>query len=256
MSTPIRPGTESDASYAPGAAMPPKPEKLSLFEDFIDIFHAPSAVYARRAESSFWGPLLIVTLVTAVFSFVNRDVASAIFDAEYARGVAAVQEKNPQITAEQLQTMRGVQEKMMAFFLYVGTPIFIFVVGLLAWISAKIVGAKISYGQAVLIVSFAWIPRLVQGLVNTVQKLVLDTTNITSMHSFNISPARFMDADEAPKALLALAGRFDLFTIWLTILIGIGIAVIGKLPRSKAWVAAAIVFVLGSLFPVVGALFG
>src|SRR5687768_16817067 len=114
MSTPIRPGTDSGADYTPGAAIPPKPEKSSLFEDFIDIFHAPSNVYARRVDSSFWGPLLVVTLVTAVFSFVNRDVASAIFDAEYTRGIAAVQEKNPQVTADQLQTMRGVQEKMMA----------------------------------------------------------------------------------------------------------------------------------------------
>src|SRR5688572_19609673 len=96
MSTPVRPGTDSGANYTPGA-MPPKPEKSSLFEDFMDIFYAPSTVFARRADSSFWGPLLIITLVTAVFSFVNRDIASAIFDAEYARGAAAAQAKNPQI---------------------------------------------------------------------------------------------------------------------------------------------------------------
>ena len=256
MSTPIRPGTDSGASYTPDAAMPPKPEKSSMFEDFIDIFHAPSQLFARRADSSFWGPLLVITLVTAIFSFVNRDIASAIFDAEYARGIAAVQEKNPQVTAEQLQGMRGVQEKMMSFFMYVGTPIFIFVVGFMAWLGAKMVGAKVSYAQAVLIVSFAWVPRLVQGLVNTIQKLMMDTTNITSMHSFGFSPARFMDPDSASKAALAIAGRFDLFTIWLTILIGIGIAIIGKVPRTKGYVAAAIVFVIGSLFPVVGALMG
>lgn len=255
MSTPIRPGTDSGAAYTPDAAMPPKPEKASLFEDFIDIFYAPAKVFARRANSSFWGPLLVVTLVTAVFSFVNRDVASAIFDAEYARGVAAAQAKNPQITAEQMQSMKGFQEKMMSFFMYVGTPVFIFIVGVITWLSAKFVGAKISYSQAVLITAFAWVPRLVQGLVNTIQKLMLDTTNITSMHSFGFSPARFMDVDTASKPLVALAGRFDLFTIWLTILIGIGIAVIGNKPRSKGYVAAAIAFVLGSLFLVVPALF-
>ena len=73
---------------------------------------------------------------------------------------------------------------------------------------------------------------------------------------FGFSPARFMDPDSASKAALAIAGRFDLFTIWLTILIGIGIAIIGKVPRTKGYVAAAIVFVIGSLFPVVGALMG
>jgi hypothetical protein len=256
MSTPIRPGTDSGAAYTPDAAMPPKPEQSSLFEDFIDIFHAPSRVFARRADSGFWGPLLVVSLLTAVFAFVNRDVMSAIFDAEYARGAAAAQAKNPQITAEQMASMRGVQEKIASFFMYVGTPIFIFVVSFLAWLSAKFVGAKVAYGQAVLIMSFAWVPRLVQGLVNTVQKLLLDTTNITGMHSFGFSPARFMDPDSGSKAVVALAGRFDLFTIWLTILAGIGIAVIGKVPRTKGYIAAAILFVLGSLFTVVPALFG
>lgn len=256
MSTPIRPGTDSGAGYTPDTAMPPKPEQASLFEDFIDIFYAPSKVFSRRANASFWAPLLIVSAVTAIFSFVNRDVASAIFDAEYTRAMAAVQAKNPQLTADQLNSMRGVQEKVAAFFMYVGTPIFIFVVGFLAWISARIAGAKVSYAQAALIVSFAWVPRLVQNLIVTVQKLLLDTTNITSMHSFGFSPARFMDPDATSKGVLAVAGRFDLFTIWVTILIGIGIAVIGNQPRSKGWVAAAIVFVLGSLFPVVGAFMG
>ena len=256
MSTPIRPGTDSGASYTPDAAMPPKPEKSSLFEDFIDIFYAPSKVFARNATSSFWGPLLVVSLLTAIFAFVNRDIASAIFDAEYARGVAAAQAKNPQITADQMASMRGVQEKMMGFFMYVGTPLFIFIVAVMAWLSARMVGAKVTYGQAVLIMAFAWVPRVVQGLVNTVQKLVLDTTNITSMHSFGFSPARFMDPDSGSKGLVALAGRFDLFTIWLTILAGIGIAVIGKVPRTKGYIAAAILFVLGSLFLVVPAFLG
>ena len=256
MSTPVRPGTDSGANYSPGAAMPPKPEKSSLFEDFMDIFYAPSTVFARRADSSFWGPLLVITLVTAVFSFVNRDIASAIFDAEYARGAAAAQAKNPQITADQLQSMRGVQEKIASFFMYVGTPVFIFVVSLLAWLSAKFVGAKVTYGQAVLIMSFAWVPRLVQALVNTVQKLLFDTTTITGMNSFSLSPARFMDPDSSPKALVALAGRFDLFTIWLTILAGIGIAVIGKVPRTKGYIAAAILFTLGTLFPLLASLAG
>ena len=65
-----------------------------------------------------------------------------------------------------------------------------------------------------------------------------------------------MDPDSSSKALVALAGRFDLFTIWLTILAGIGIAVIGKVPRSKGYIAAAILFLLGSLFPLIGSLAG
>ena len=254
MSTPITPGTGAGASYTPDSgAMPPKPESTSLFEDFIDIFYAPSKVFARRATSSFWGPLLVITVVTAIFGFVNRDVASAIFDAEWNRAMVQVQAQNPQVTADQLAAMRGIQEKMVGFFSYIGTPIFIFFVALFVWLAAKMVSAKLTYGQAVLIMTLAWIPRLVQALLTTVQKLMMDTTTVTSMHSFGFSPARFMDPESTSKMLLAIAGRFDLFTIWLTILIGIGVAVIGNVSRARGFAAAAIVFVLGSLFPLFGA---
>ena len=247
MSTPIRPATDTGSNLNPGSEMPPKPEKASLVEDFIDIFYAPSQVFARRANASFWAPLLIIAIVSAAFAFANRNVTSAIFDAEFQRGAAKAMQQNPQITPEQMQTMRGVQEKIVGFIGYIGTPIFIFIVAIMVWIGAKLVSAKITYGQAVLIMTYAWIPRLVQGLLVTVQMLLLDTANITSMHSFGFGPARFVDRDSMPNLLYNLLGRFDLFTIWLTILIAIGIAVIGKVPRSKGYIAAAIVFVLGTI---------
>ena len=247
MSTPIRPATEGGANLNPGSEMPPKPEKASLVEDFIDIFYAPSQVFARRANASFWMPLLIIAIVSAAFAFANRNVFAAIFDAEFARGAAKAMAQNPQITPEAMATMRGVQEKIVGFMGYIGTPLFIFVVAIMVWLAAKIVSAKVTYGQAVLITTFAWIPRLVQGLLTTVQMLLLDTANITSMHSFGFSPARFVDRDSMPSIAFNLLGRLDLFTIWLTILIGIGIAVIGNVPRSKGYIAAAIVFVLGTI---------
>ena len=247
MSTPIRPGTDSGAgNYTPDAAMPPKPEKSSLFEDFIDIFHAPSTVFARRSSGEFWGPLLVLAVVGAVFTFVNRGINAQIFDVEYARGAAKAMAQNPQITADQMNTMRGFQEKMAAFFGYIGTPIIIFVMAFFAWLVAKIVKAKITYAQAVMIYTFAWIPRILEQLSITVQALLMDTSTITNRWDLSFSPARFMDADGS-RTMVGLAGRLDPFTIWTTILLGIGIAVVAKVPRSKGYTAAGILFVVGSV---------
>ena len=248
MSTPIRPGTDSGASYTPDAAMPPKPEKSSLFEDFIDIFHAPSTVFARRASSGFWMPLLVVSLIAGVFAFANRSVNSQIFDVEFDRGAASAMAKNPQITPEMMATQRSISTKIASFMGYIGTPIALFVLGLFAWLAAKVVKAKISYEQAVVILTFAWIPRLVQGLLVTIQALLMDTSQITSMHSLGASPARFMDPETTSRSTMAIVGRFDVFTIWVTVLIGIGIAVMGKVDRTKGYIAAGLLFVLGTLF--------
>ena len=54
--------------------------------------------------------------------------------------------------------------------------------------------------------------------------------------------------------MLALATRFDLFTIWITVLLAIGIYVVGKIPRQQAAIVAAIAWLVGALPAILGAL--
>jgi hypothetical protein len=70
------------------------------------------------------------------------------------------------------------------------------------------------------------------------------------------STARFFDPDTANAGLLAVLSRFDVFTIWVTVLLGIGVAVIAKVPRSKGYAAAAIAWAVPTLISGIGALMG
>jgi hypothetical protein len=241
-----RPDTDR-GTYDPGVQATP-PQKASLVEDFIDIFYTPSSVFARREKSGFGIPLLIVSVITALFAFASRSVFSQIFDAEFARGTAKAMAQNPRLTPEMMERMRPIQESIAQVFIYVGTPLFILFLALVIWLVAKVVSAKISYKQAAVITTFAWIPRLVGGLLGVLQVLLLDTTNVTNMYSLSYSPARFMDPDATNAKLFGILGGLDVFSIWFTVLVAIGIAVMGKVPRSKGFIAAAIVFVL-SLVP-------
>jgi len=56
--------------------------------------------------------------------------------------------------------------------------------------------------------------------------------------------------------ILALASRVDPFVIWITVLLAIGLHVIGKIPKQQAYIAAAITWVVGALPAVFGALRG
>ena len=49
-------------------------ERAAVWEDFIDIFYAPSKVFARRAMGSVWTPLLVVTLAMSALIYVNSGV--------------------------------------------------------------------------------------------------------------------------------------------------------------------------------------
>jgi Yip1 domain len=243
-----RPGTDRGAGYEVAAdGAPPAQEKASIIEDFIDIFYAPSTVFARREKSGFALHLLIITALSALFAFATRSVFSQIFDAEYSRGVAKAMAKDPRITQEMLDKMRPIQENVASFFVYVGTPVAIFFTALVVWLVAKMFSAKLTYGQSALITTLAWIPRLVGGLLGVLLVLFTDTSNVTSAFSLTFGPARFMNPDTTNAKLYALMGSLDVFAIWYTVLIGIGIAVVAKVPRAKGYAAAAVVFTLMTL---------
>ena len=235
------------SAEGPTAPMNPSPEKSSVFEDFIDIFYAPASVFARREKSGYGMQLLIVCVLAALFAFATRSISAQIFDVEFQRGVAKAMAQNPQITMDQMNSMRGIQEKIFGFASYIFTPIGVFILALFTWVAAKIVSAKIDYQQAVLIVTLAWVPRLLGQLVVTVQGLLMDPSTITSMYDVMLTPARFMDAETGNSKVIALVGNIEVFAIWYAVLVGIGIATIAKVPRSKGYTAAAIVFVVTSL---------
>jgi hypothetical protein len=232
-----------------GPTVPMNPqggEKASLVEDFMDILYAPTKVFTRRAGGGFGTHLLIITVLAGLFAFAGRGVFSQIFDAEFQRGVAKAMAANPQITMDQMNSMKGIQEKVAMVFVYIGTPIFIFVLAFFTWIAAMVVGAKVKYTQAVLVVTLAWIPRLVGSLVSTLQIVLMDTSNVVTPWALSASPARFM-GDDANAKVVALAAGFDVFTLWYTVVVGIGLATIAKVAPSRGYAAAVIVFVLGLL---------
>jgi ABC-type transport system involved in cytochrome c biogenesis permease component len=54
--------------------------------------------------------------------------------------------------------------------------------------------------------------------------------------------------------LVVLLGRVDVFTIWVTVLLAIGLSVTGRIPRSRAAIAAVIVWICGALPQLLGAM--
>lgn len=244
--TPSAGGTPASPLGAPAAS--PAPSKpASRWEDFIDIFYAPSAVFARRAESGFFIPMLVVTLITGIIFIVNSGVLAPIMDAETARAVAAMQRKGVTLTQEQLDSMRSMQEKLSKVAVFIFLPVGIFFSGLLLWVFGKFVDARQTLGQALMVSSYAFVPKIVEGVVTAVQGLIMDPASLNGRYRISLGLGRFLDPDTASPMLLALVGRLDVFTIWVTVLLAIGLAVTGRIPRSRAAIAAALVWLAGAL---------
>jgi Yip1 domain len=234
----------------------PTPSKASLWEDFVDIFYAPSSVFARRSDGKFGMPLLFLVVVCAVLAFLTKNAMQPIMDAEFARQSAAMVRKNPNVTAEQMASGRAFFETLGPLFFAVFLTLSVLGTGVVLWLVGKLFDAKESVTAAIMIATYAEVPRIVQILTNAAQALFMSPEKLNAANSVAFNLARFMDPDNTSAVMIALVSRVDLFTIWITVLLAIGLHVVGKIPKQQAAIAAAITWVVGALPAVFGALRG
>lgn len=232
----------------------PAPAKASLWEDFVDIFYAPSSVFARRANGEWGKPLLFLVITGTVLFFVTKNAMQPIMDAEIARQTAAAMRKNPNLDAEQLASGRKFFETIAPIFFALALTISTILTGLVLWLVGKLFDAKESVAAALMIAVYSEVPRIAQILVQTAQALFMSPESLNAANSVSLNLARFMDPDRASPVAIALASRVDVFTIWVTVLLAIGLHVVGKVSRQQAAIAAAITWVIGALPALLGAL--
>ena len=232
----------------------PSPAKAGLWEDFVDIFYAPSSVFARRSDGKFGMALLILVVISAVLYFLTKNAMAPVMDAEFARQSAAAMRKNPSLTAEQMASGRNFFEMIGPIFIAVIITLSVFGTGLVLWAVGKLFDAKESVAAAIMIATYAEVPRIVQVLTNAAQGLLMSPESLNSMNAVSFSLARFINPDTGSQVMIALASRVDLFTIWVTVLLAIGVHVVGKIPKQQAAVVAVITWVIGALPAVFGAL--
>jgi len=222
----------------------PAPEKPpGILEDFLDVFVAPAALFRRRVDGKFGLALLVLTVLTAVLFFATRGLIAPIMDAEITRSLAA----NPNLTPEQIQAARGVAGTFATIAVVIGMPIAVLVLGLVTWIVGRLVSAKLSYAQGATIAAFSLFPKLVEGVVGAVQAAMMDEASLTSRFKISLGMGRFLDSQTINPALLAFLGRVDVFTLWVTILIAIGLKQMGRITTGQAAIGAAIIWAVGSL---------
>lgn len=229
------------------------PPKTSSWEDFLEIFYAPSRVFARRGGNDWGIPLLVLIVLAAILTYATWGMLQPLVDAESARAFAERASKM-NLTPEQLETQRAAVAKFSGFIpiiIIASTAIFPMIVGLFLWLVGKAVGAVESLGEAIMIAVFSYFPRLVGSVALAVQGAVLPDEKLKGISSVSIGPARFLDPDKTSAGLMAFAGRLDLFIIWSTVLLAIGLKVKGKISGTQAAIAAVVLWLLGSLQAIV-----
>ncbi len=232
--------SEMTAATAPQA-------KVSFWEDLIDIFFSPAAVFRRREHSSVWPPMLFVAVAIGLIFFASFDSLEPMFAAEFQRAMAKQMATNPQLTQEAANKFLGYSEAGTRYGLGVIMMVTMFLIGSVAWVLGKLVGSKQTYHAALVVAAWSYMPRILGTVAGAVQGLLMDPAKLNSQLAITLSPARFMDVATANPLLYQLAGRFDIITIWVTVLLAIGLYVTGKVGKGSAAAFGVLIWVVGSL---------
>jgi hypothetical protein len=231
----------------------PKERPPSLWEDLLEIFYAPTVVFTRRRETPAFGVALVVfVLVMFGLTFAFRGLMEPVFDVEINRSMAAAARNNPQMTPEAIEAGKAMAKKFVLPGVAVTLCILPLLVGLVFWVIGKLFDSKAEIGQVMMVATYAFFPRVIETIINAVQMLVLPEDGITSRFSLTLGVGRFLDPSN--MVLMAILGRLDVFTLWITFLLGTGMAVMGRIPKGRAYLAAALMWVVGGLPAILGAL--
>jgi len=228
--------------------------RVGIWEDFIDIFYAPSAVFRRRENGNVVIPLAVVTIVCGVLFYLNSGALQPMFDAEFDRNMAIAMRQNPNFPPEAVERIRSFAVRMQQVGTFIFFPLAIAGVGMATWLAGKLVDARQNFRAAMIVAVYAYTPRILDSVLMGLQGLFLDPAQLDGRFRLSFGVGRFLDPDTVSPLLLAIVGRVDVITIWITVLVAIGLSVTGHIPLRKAAIAAAIVWFVGGLPMIIGAL--
>ena len=91
-------------------------------------------------------------------------------------------------------------------------------------------------------------------LIGIALVMLLPDSMLDGQMRLTLGPGLLLDPDTMRQSLLIGLARLDLSTLWVTVLIGLGIKTTGGISTGKAISAGAIVWVLGGVL-IVGLVF-
>jgi hypothetical protein len=227
--------TTSVATPAPEA----QPQSLGAFARIVGVFFSPKSTFEDIARKPSWlVPVALMTIVSlAVCIAINQRV-------DWREFISQQIEKSPRAAAlspEQKQQQIEAGAKISPVFTYVvgvmGPIVFVLAVTLVMWGAYNLfAGANATWGNSLGIVAHASLPTMISGLLFFLILYIKPPGTVDLENPIATNVAALLPEDSA-KWLIALCKSFDVFTIWVLILIAIGFARFNqrKLKGGKAF---------------------
>jgi hypothetical protein len=218
-------------------------QPLSQTERVIDAFIAPSKTFTDiLRDQSWWLPFLLGVIVGYGYLFtiqkeVGWDTVTQNTLRQDPKAAERLANASPEARA-QAQTFTLAIIKYTFF----ASPLLALLVAAIAavflWGTINaIFGGHATYGRVFAVWMYGTLPLLIKSTLAIITMFAgLDKEAFNLSNPVGTNPGFFLPAESA-QWLLRLADSFDVLWIWSLILVGIGLAIVGKVKRGAGFTA-------------------
>lgn len=237
--------------------------KMSVTQTLTDIFFSPAEVFEDIRKQPFPRlifPLLLCAVLITAFSFALNQklgperIVKEQLKSKWMEQVPEEAKKKMLEDAKNTSTVKTLLTSSiggLAFFI-----IFI-IIGLVYWGGGLAFGGSGNFWHGLAVVSYSSFPPVLISMIASIIILILKSPEDISFFDaqsglLKLNPGLLIDASGVVKALFT---RFDLLTLWGVFLGKVGVEKVFKVSSGSAWLFSIIIWLIGTVFAVVGGLF-
>ena len=192
----------------------------------IGVFFSPGKAFADIARHPhWWVPVILIALLGTVYLniFTQRVGWESV--------IRPVLERSQQIQSMTVQQREQLITNAARLYKYlgyggsaVGTLFYVFIVAvLLMFLFDTMMSAGIGLKRMMAIVAYGFLPMVIQTLLSLVVLLLKDPDEFNLQNPLMFNVGAYLSPD-SPAALRAFGSSIDLFSLWIIVLLAIGVS--------------------------------
>ncbi|MGN6182598.1 MAG: Yip1 family protein [Thermoanaerobaculia bacterium] len=201
---------------------------------------APADTFQDIARKPDWVvPLILIVLLQIVSSLIL--VPKIDFSTAFREQMQKSGRKMSEADLERAEKMAGAFAKVTGYASPVIGVGMIVAIAAILMLTFRLFGGDNNFMQSFSVTLYSWIPMLILGVIMMIVLFSRESIDPRQMATLVRSNPGFTVDMTANPVLFALASSFDLFTIWMLVLLSIGFSTISLLSRMKS---AVLIFAL------------
>jgi hypothetical protein len=217
------------APVPPPLVTPPEPPPISEMSEparLAGVFFSPGKAFADIARRPrWWIPVILIALLGTVY--LNIFTQRVGWESVIRPAIERLPNSQTMTAQQREQTITNLA-RVYKYLGYggsaVGTLFYVFIVAvLLMFIFDTMMSASIGLKRMMGIVAYGFLPMVLQTILSIVVLLLKDPEEFNLQNPLMFNVGAYLSPD-SPAALRALGSSIDLFSLWIIVLLAIGVS--------------------------------